>query len=268
MTSFSTIWTDSAEGVLTITLNRPDALNALNGPMSVELGTALRLAQRNDAVRCIVLTGAGRAFCAGQDLKELAAARDGKLDDEGLELGAILRQRYNPLIVRLRTMEMPVIAAINGVAAGGGASLALAADLRLCARSAKLIMAFVNIGLVPDMASTQTLVQQAGYARAAEMCMLGEPVSAEDALSWGLVNRVVDDEELAAAAQEFARRLAAKPTQAIGLAKRALNHAWTATLDEQLEYEAFQQATAAKSTDHAEGVAAFLARRPPRFTGK
>lgn len=268
MTSFSTIWTDSSEGVLTITLNRPEALNALNGPLSAELGTALRMAQRSDAVRCVVLTGTGRAFCAGQDLKELAAGREGKLDDEDLELGAVLRQRYNPLIVRLRTMEKPVIAAVNGVAAGGGASLALAADLRICARSASLIMSFVNIGLVADMASTLTLVQQAGFARACEMCLLGEPLSADDALRWGLVNRVVEDEELPAAAQELASRLAAKPTRAIGLAKRALNHAWTATLDEQLEYEAFQQATAAQTADHAEGVAAFLARRTARFSGK
>lgn len=266
MTAFNTIQTETLDGVLTITLNRPEALNSLNEPMSVELGTALRLAQRDDAVRCIVLTGAGRAFCAGQDLRELKAARD-QPEDEALELGTILRQRYNPLIVRIRTIEKPVVAAINGIAAGGGAGLALAADLRIAARDASIMLAFVRVGLVPDMATSLTLVREIGYARAAELCMLGEPLPAEKAYQYGLVQRVVDAADLYGAAQELAAQLAAGPTRALGLIKRELMRAAEATLEEQLEYEAFLQSTAAQTHDHREGVEAFLGKRAPKFEG-
>ena len=267
MTAYATITTSAADGVFTITLNRPDALNALNEPMSVELRTALRTAQREDDLRCVVLTGAGRAFCAGQDLKELAAGQDQADAESRFELGAVLRQRYNPIILRMRTMEKPVIAAVNGVAAGGGTALALAADLRICTRQASFMLAFVHVGLVPDMGSTLALVQQVGYARAAELSFLGESLPAEEALRWGLVNRVVDDDQLEATVHEMASKLAAAPTRAIGMAKRALNKAWGATLDEQLEYEAFLQSAAAQTADHHEGVQAFLNKRKPKFTG-
>jgi 2-(1,2-epoxy-1,2-dihydrophenyl)acetyl-CoA isomerase len=263
--SFSTIQTSIGGGILTITLNRPEVLNAFNADMGVELGAALRLAQRDDAIRCILLTGAGRGFCAGQDLRVLRpSAGSGSIADN---FGAYLREMINPLVLRLRTMDKPVIAAVNGVAAGSGVSLALAADLRICARSASLTLGFVRIGLVPDAAATLTLVQHVGYTRAAELCLLSEPVSAEQALRIGLVNRVVDDAELPQAAQELASRLAALPARALALTKRALNHAWTATLDEQLEYEAQLQTTAGRTADHREGVAAFLEGRAPHFTG-
>ncbi len=263
--SFSTIQVHAADGILTIKLNRPDRLNAFTAEMGVELGAALRLAQRDDAIRCIVLTGNGRGFCAGQDLRELWP--DGT-EAEPLDLGAHLRENINPLVLRLRTMEKPVIASVNGVAAGAGVSFALAADLRICARSATFNMAFVQIGLVPDAAGTLTLVQQVGYTRAFELCLLGEPLSAEKAQEIGLVNRVVDDQALPESTRELALRLAALPPRGLGLTKRALNHAWTATLDEQLAYEALVQSTAGRTADHREGVQAFFEKRTPIFTGK
>ena len=252
--TFATLEVESSGGILTIALNRPGALNAFNADMSVELAAALRHAQRDPEVRCILLTGRGRAFCAGQDLREVAAGPP-------VDFGAHLREKYNPLVVLLRTLEKPVIAA------GAGASLALAADLRLMARSAGLRMAFVHLGLVPDAGATLTLVQHAGYGRAAELCLLGDTLSAEQALAYGLANRVVPDEDLPATAQAWAARLAALPATALGLTKRALQRAWLATLEDQLEYEAYLQATAGATADHREGLAAFLEKRPPRFGG-
>jgi 2-(1,2-epoxy-1,2-dihydrophenyl)acetyl-CoA isomerase len=263
----STIQTVTEAGVLTITLNRPDSLNAFNEQMSVELGAALRAAQRDDAVRCVVLTGAGRAFCSGQDLQEIRG-RYQTAATEKLDFGAHLRNKYNPIVTRLRSLEKPVVAAVNGVAAGAGASFAFACDLRICARSANFIMSFVHVGLIPDSGASLTLLQSVGYARAAELCFLGEKLPAEEALKHGLVNRVVDDAELPAAARELAARLGAMPTQAIGLTKRLLNRAWASELENQLEYEAFMQATAGNTADHREGVLAFLEKRKPKFAGK
>jgi 2-(1,2-epoxy-1,2-dihydrophenyl)acetyl-CoA isomerase len=265
---FGTIQVASAGGVLTITLDRPDALNALNEQMSTELAAALRIAQRDDNVRCVVLTGAGRAFCSGQDLQEVGAGFAAEGVGQGLDLGARLRQRYNPLISRIRTLEKPVVASVNGAAAGAGVSLALACDLRICARSAYIMVVFVRVGLIPDMGATLTLLQHVGPARAAELCFLGEKLPAEQALAWGLVNRVVADEALPGATREIAAKLASMPTRAIGLAKRSLNRAWTALLDDQLEYEAFLQHTAGTTADHREGVAAFIEKRQPKFEGK
>ncbi len=259
--TFATLEVESRGGILTVALNRPGALNAFNAEMSVELAAALRHAQRDPDVRCVVLTGRGRAFCSGQDLRELA-------DGPPLDFGAHLREKYNPLVARLRALEKPVIAAVNGIAAGAGASLALAADLRLMARSAGLRMAFVHLGLVPDAGATLTLMQHAGYGRAAELCLLGDTLSAEQALAYGLANRVVPDEDLPATAQAWAARLAALPATALGLTKRALQRAWLATLEDQLEYEAYLQATAGATADHREGLAAFLEKRPPRFGGR
>lgn len=264
--ALATVQVGSGEGVLTISLNRPEVLNAFNADMSLELGAALRLAQRDDAVRCVILTGAGRGFCAGQDLRELQALENAAND--GVDMGVHLRDRYNPLILRIRTMEKPVVSAVNGIAAGAGVSLALAADLCLAARSASFKLGFVQVGLVPDAAGTLALVQRAGYGRAAELSLLGDALSADQALQMGLINRVVADEALPAAARELGLRLAALPPRALALTKRALHHAWTATLEEQLEYEAYLQATAGRTADHREGVAAFLEKRPPHFTGR
>jgi 2-(1,2-epoxy-1,2-dihydrophenyl)acetyl-CoA isomerase len=268
MAGFETILTGVEHGVLTITLNRPDAYNAFNERMGIELVAALRSAQRDDAVRCVVLTGAGRAFCAGQDLQEIRGRYTGEAREAPIDFGAHLRQKFNPVVSRLRSLEKPVIAALNGVAAGAGVSFALAADLRLAAKSASFVMAFANIGLVPDSGATLTLVQLVGYGRAAELCLLGDKLSADDALRVGLVSRVHEDAELAGAARQLAGRLAAMPTVALGLTKRALNHAWSATFDGQLEYEAFLQQTAGNTHDHREGVLAFLEKRKPQFLGR
>lgn len=265
---FSTLEVASGESILTITLNRPEVLNAFNAEMGVELGAALRMAHRDDAIRCVVLTGRGQAFCSGQDVRALRAMTSDRAQEDTPDLRAYLRESINPVVVRLRTMEKPVIAAVNGMAAGAGASFALAADLRICARSAAFRMAFVHLGLIPDAAATLTLVQHVGYTKAAEMCFLGENLSAEEALRVGLVNRVVDDDRLPAVTKETAARLAALPTKAIGLTKRALSRAWTASLDTQLEYEALLQGTAGRTADHREGVEAFLQKRPPRFSGR
>lgn len=264
--TFSTLQVSAGDGVFRITLNRPDSLNAFNEAMSVELSAALRTAEKESDVRCVLLTGAGRAFCSGQDLQEIQARYSGG-GDARLDFAAHLRKKYNPIVARLRSMEKPVVCAVNGVAAGAGASFALACDLRICARSASFVMAFVHVGLVPDSGATMTLVQQIGYARAAEMCMLGEKIPAEQALAWGLVSRVVADEELPAAANALAAKLAALPTRAIGLTKRGLSRAWTATFEDQLEYEAFLQDTAGNTGDHREGVRAFIEKRKPKFTG-
>ena len=267
MKPFATVQTAVEDGVLTITLNRPDSLNALNETLGADLKAALDLAEHDEQVRCVVLTGAGRAFCAGQDLRELDAHRDAQTGEPTTDFVALLKQRYNPIIMRIQALEKPVIAAVNGVAAGAGFSLALAADLRIAARGASFLMAFIHLGLVPDCAATLTIVQQVGYTRAVELCFLGEPLPAEEALRWGLINRVVADEELMVVTRQFAGRLAALPTKAIGLTKRALQRAWTATLDEQLDYEALIQAAASHTADYREGLDAFLAKRKPRFGG-
>ena len=264
--TFATILVETSEGVQTITLNRPDAMNAYTAAMAAELQTALKLAQRDDKIRCVVITGAGRAFSAGQDLQEIKGSYLGERPP--LDFGGHLRKHYSPLIRALRTLEKPVLASVNGIAAGAGASFAFAADLRIAAKSSAFLMAFVNIGLIPDSLATQTLVRHCGYGRAAELCFLGEKISADDALRYGLVNRVVEDAELAGATRAMALRLASMPTRAIGLTKRALNNAFESTPDQQLEYEAFLQATAGQTRDHAEGVRAFLEKRKPVFFGQ
>jgi 2-(1,2-epoxy-1,2-dihydrophenyl)acetyl-CoA isomerase len=252
---------DPSAGVATITLNRPDALNSLTVPLKQALLDALRRVERDTAVRAVILTGAGRAFCAGQDLRE-------RLEPDAAPLGIEVRERYNPIVRAMRGMPKPIVGAINGVAAGAGASLAMACDLRIASEAASFALAFGRVGLVPDSGATWLLPRLVGAARASELALLNEPVSAADALRIGLVGKVVPAAELAAAAGAMAARLAAGAPRAIALTKRALEAAWTRDLEAALEDEAHLQDIAGRTKDHAEGMAAFLEKRPPRFTGE
>lgn len=251
--------------VRTLRLNRPDSLNALDNELLAALARAVADAEKDKTVRCMVLTGAGRGFSSGQDLATVAARYT---TNEPIELGSHLREHYNPMITRLRTIEKPVIASVNGVAAGAGCSLALACDIRIAAESASFIEAFINVGLAPDSGSTFMLPRLIGVARALEMTFTGRKVTAAEALQIGLVNQVVPDDQLAAATKKLADKLASLPTKAIGLTKRAINASWRADLETQLDYEAMLQTTAGQTHDHREGVTAFLEKRPPKFTGE
>lgn len=256
-----TVRLEAADGIATITLNRPDALNALTVPMKRDLLAAFRSVERDRAVRAVILTGAGRAFCAGQDLRE-------RLEPDAAPLGTEIRERYNPIIRAMRGLEKPIVGAINGVAAGAGASLAFACDLRIAAEGASFALAFGRVGLVPDSGATWLLPRLVGGARAAEIALLNDSVHAGAALSMGLVARVVGASELPDAAREMAGRLAQGAPIALALTKRALNAAWDRGLDAALEYEAYLQDLAGRSRDHAEGIAAFMEKRPPRFSGE
>jgi 2-(1,2-epoxy-1,2-dihydrophenyl)acetyl-CoA isomerase len=259
--SYETILYTQDEGVLTITLNRPDVLNAFNSVMGRELLDALKKAERDPEARCVVITGAGRAFSSGEDLKARQA--------EGItEFGPTLRDRYNPIVLRIRNMDKPVLGSINGVAAGAGCSLALACDLRIASEKARFIEVFVRVGLVPDSGSSFFLPRLVGLGKALEMAFLGDEVGAEEALRLGLVNHMVPVEELETATRELALRLAKGPTKAIGLAKRAMNRALTMDLEDLMEYEAYGQEVAGASADYQEGVVAFSEKRPANFTGK
>lgn len=259
--SFSTIQLEVADAIATLTLDRPDALNALTVTMKQELMTALRTIGRDRAVRAVVLTGAGRAFCAGQDLKE-------RLEPDAAPLAVELRERYNPLIRAMRALDQPIVGAINGVAAGAGASLAFACDLRLAAEGASFLLAFGRIGLVPDSGATWFLPRLVGPAKAAELALLDEPLTAADAERFGLVARVVAPDALVAEARQVAARLAGLAPRALALTKRALQRTWSVDLDDALEDEAFRQGIAGATADHREGLSAFLEKRPPRFTGE
>lgn len=252
---------DSADGVATLTLDRPDALNSLTVPLKEELARAFRSLGRDRAVRAVVLTGAGRAFCAGQDLRE-------RLEPDAAPLAAEVRERYTPIILAMRRLEKPIVGAVNGVAAGAGASLAFACDIRIAAESASFILAFGRVGLVPDSGASWFLPRLVGASRAAELALTTDPLSAADAERIGLVSRVVPGERVLDEAKDLARRLAAGAPVAIGLTKRALNHAVDASLEEQLEYEAVLQGIAGATADHAEGIAAFVEKRTPRFRGE
>lgn len=256
-----TLLADKSDGVMTITLNRPDVLNAFNETMSSEVQDALKDAERDDTARAIVLTGAGRAFCSGQDLRDRAGAASFSFVES-------LRRRYNPIIMKLRTIEKPVLAVVNGVAAGAGCSLALACDLRLAAEGASFIEVFARVGLVPDSGSTYLLPRVVGLGKAFELCYFPEPVSAAEALRIGLVNWVVPAAQLLDRAREIAGRLAQGPTRAYGLIKRALNHNLSSDLEAALDYEALMQEAAGRTADHREGVAAFLEKRNAKFEGR
>jgi 2-(1,2-epoxy-1,2-dihydrophenyl)acetyl-CoA isomerase len=247
--------------VATITLDRPDALNALTVALKEEILAALATVADDDAVRAVVLTGAGRAFCAGQDLRE-------RLEPDAAPLAEEIRLRYNPLIRAMRGLPKPIVGAINGIAAGAGASLAFACDIRIAAEEATFLLAFGRVGLIPDSGATWLLPRLVGEAKAAELALTSEPLSAVDAERFGLVARVVPGDALLAEAHALATRLAAGAPRAHALTKRALGGSWDASLEDQLETEAILQGEAGGTADHAEGIAAFLERRPPRFTGE
>jgi 2-(1,2-epoxy-1,2-dihydrophenyl)acetyl-CoA isomerase len=251
-------------GITRITLNRPDRLNAFTQQMHVELRAALEAAAGEPQCRVVILTGAGRAFCAGQDLAETRPTGDGG----GADGGSRLEKYYNPLVRLITTMEKPVVCAVNGVAAGAGANVALACDLVYAARSASFLQAFARIGLVPDASGTWTLPRLAGPARARGLAMLAEPLSAENAEAWGLIWKAVDDDKLEAEVSTVAGKLAVAPTYGLGLTKRAIALSATNTLSQQLDLERDLQQLAGSSSDAREGIAAFLEKRAPRFTGR
>ncbi len=247
-----------------ILLNRPDALNAWNEQFGLDLRDAVETLGSDDSVRAVLITGAGRGFSSGADLKEQRSDSGDGLPD----LSARLKEIYHPVITGLREMPKPVVAAVNGPAVGIGCSLALACDLILAAESSYLLLAFVNIGLVPDGGSTAFIPARVGYARAAEMAMLGERIPAAQALDWGLVNRAIPDDQLEAAAGELLERLANGPTRSYAGAKKLLNRRIYGDLAGQLDAEADAQRDRGRSKDFVEGVLAFVEKRPPKFTGE
>jgi 2-(1,2-epoxy-1,2-dihydrophenyl)acetyl-CoA isomerase len=261
---YATILEEKSEGYVTLTLNRPDRLNAFNEDMHRELAAALAAIAQGGEARALLLTGAGRGFCAGQDLSDRRAVGDGAQHD----LGATLDRYYNPLIRMLRGLPLPVIAAVNGVAAGAGANVALACDIVLAARSASFIQAFTRIGLVPDSGGTYFLPRLVGRARATALMLTGEALPAERAAEFGLIWKAIDDATLMEEAHALARHLAAQPTKALALTKQALEESWKNDLSHQLDLERDLQRVAGRSGDYIEGVAAFLQKRKPDFKGR
>ena len=249
-------------GVLRVTLNRPDTLNAFTTAMHAGLAAAMMRAESEPAVRCVLITGAGRGFCAGQDLSE----RD--MNAKDIDLGGGLDARYNPLVRRMRALEKPIISAVNGVAAGAGANLALACDLVIAARSASFIQAFVKIGLVPDCGGTYFLPRLAGMQRAMALAMTGDRLSAEDAERWGLIWKCVDDSAFKGESEKVALTLASGPTRSLGLIKKAMYASAGNSLSAQLDLERDLQREVGKGKDYREGIASFLEKRKPQFTGQ
>ncbi|GIL38275.1 2-(1,2-epoxy-1,2-dihydrophenyl)acetyl-CoA isomerase PaaG [Roseiterribacter gracilis] len=253
------------KGVAAITLNRPDKLNSFTAEMHVALADALDRAGKDDAVRAVLLTGAGRGFCAGQDLADPSIS---PLNGNKPDLGVQIDKFYGPLIRKIRALPKPVIAAVNGIAAGAGANIALSCDIVLAARSANFIQAFCKIGLVPDSGGTFLLPRLIGLARARALALLGEKVSAETAVAWGMIWRAVDDDALLAEATALAQQLATQPTAGLALIKRALDASLTNDLDTQLDLERDLQREAGGTDDYREGVQAFFEKRAPNFTGR
>ncbi len=260
--SFANIDFKITDGIARLTLNRPKSLNSFNEAMHHEVSAALDSVESGDC-RVLLLTGAGRGFCAGQDLSDRRVLPGAEPPD----LGYTLKNFYNPLIRRLRALEMPVVCAVNGVAAGAGANLALAADIVIAAQSAKFIQAFCKLGLIPDSGGTWILPRLLGPARATALAMLGESLSAEQAVEWGLIWRCVDDAQLMSEAEALCVHFASQPTRGLALIKKALNASWCNTLDQQLELERDLQQQAGRTEDYREGVAAFMEKRDANFKG-
>ncbi|MGQ0828413.1 MAG: enoyl-CoA hydratase [Bacteroidota bacterium] len=255
------IKTETEGNVLKITLNRPDKFNSFNREMALQLQEALDKAENDKSIRAVYITGEGKAFCAGQDLSEA-------MDKNGPGIERIVREHYNPIILKIRALEKPVVCAVNGVAAGAGANIALACDVVIAAASVAFIQAFSKIGLIPDSGGTFFLPRLVGLGKASALMMLGDKVSATDAEKMGMIYKVVDDETLQTEAMVVAKSLADMPTKGIGLTKRLLNRSLFNTLDKQLEYERDMQVNAASTYDYNEGVNAFLEKRKPVFKGE
>ena len=264
MVASDTVLVAFGDGVLRLTLNRPDKLNAFNEEMHRALRAGFERAHEDASVRAVLLTGAGRGFCAGQDLGD----RDPRKGGAPPDLGQTIEVYYNPLVRLIRSLEKPVICAVNGVAAGAGANIAFACDITIAARSARFIQAFAKIGLIPDSGGTWSLPRLLGEARAKALALTAEPLDAQTAASWGLIWRVCDDDALFDEAVALASRLAAGPTKGLGMTKRAIQAAATNSLHQQLELERDLQREAGHSADYAEGVVAFLEKRKPEFQGQ
>ena len=258
-----TIQFEVTGGIARLTLNRPDRLNSFNTAMHDEVRDALTRVASDEAVRVLVLTGAGRGFCAGQDLADRAVAPGGA----GPQLGESIEKYYNPLVLTLRGLPMPVIAAVNGVAAGAGANIALACDLVVAAKSASFVQAFAKLGLIPDSGGTWFLPRLIGNARAMGLALLGDKLPAEQAAQWGLIWKCVEDSDLRGVVDDLATHFASAPTRGLARTKQAMYESWNRTLEQQLTVERDYQRELGKSADYAEGVAAFIAKRPPKFTG-
>jgi len=260
-----TLIVEEHEHITRITLNRPSALNAISDKMGEELLASLKDADKSEIVRCLVLTGAGRAFSAGEDVSGLKERYGAGTHPS---LGDHLRKKYHPIITRIRNMEKPIIARLNGIAAGSGASIALASDIRIASEEAGLKQAFIGMGLVPDSGSSYFLTKMIGPGRALELIMTGKTIPAREAEQLGLINKVVPPAELDKETDELAHRLASGPTKALGLSKRIVNRVTSLELPEALEYEATNQDIVGKTSDHLEAVKAFLEKRQPKFLGK
>ncbi len=261
---YKTIKIEKNNGVASLTLNRPDRLNSFNVQMHEELQTALDDIATDGETRCLMITGAGRGFCAGQDLNDRAVSADGQAPD----LGMSVEKFYNPLIRRITNLKMPVICALNGVAAGAGASLVMACDIVIAARSASFILSFAKVGLVPDSGSSWHFTRALGLPRAKALAMLGNKLKAEQAEQWGLIYQVVDDKALIEEAQKLTRYLATQPTEALANIKELVHTSFDYSLNEQLERERKAMQHLGRSHDYKEGVAAFIEKREPSFKGK
>jgi len=261
---FNAILLDISEGVATITLNRPDKLNSFTGEMHADLKQAMQIIQADHGVRVLMITGAGRGFCAGQDLSERMMGAG----EQPADVGSSLEKNYNPLLKQLRALPYPVICAVNGVAAGAGCNLVLACDIVIAAKSASFIQVFSRIGLIPDAGGTYTLPRLVGTARAMAAAMLAEKIGAEQAQQWGMIWKCVDDDRLMDEANALARQLAGQATRALGLTKRAIYASASNTFEQQLDLERDLQREAAKSEDFREGVMAFKEKRPAKFSGR